>query len=214
MKVKLCGFSDLASVVAAVNARADFIGFVFCSKSVRYVTPEKAAEISQIIPATIAKVAVLADNDLESIKKIYKNLAPQYFQFHGLETPEFLLQIKKIFPEVKIIKAFRISNEQDLTQVKNFEEVSDLFLFDSKALSFEGAVGGTGQVFDWTILSKFKSNRDWFLSGGLNVNNFSEAVKITGAKMIDISSGIEKIRGQKSVELIEQLMRKIKNHAS
>ena len=72
---------------------------------------------------------------------------------------------------------------------------------------------GSGQVFDWKILSGFKSRRDWFLSGGLNVNNVSDAVKITGAKMIDISSGIEKIRGQKSVELIEQLMTKVKNHA-
>ena len=213
MKVKLCGFGDQQSVLAAVNAKVDFIGFVFCSKSVRYIAPERAAEIAQIIPTTIAKVAVLTDNDLENIKKIYQNLAPQYFQFHGSETPEFLRQIKKTFPAVKIIKAFRISSEKDLDWVKNFEEVSDLFLFDSKALSLEGVTGGTGQVFDWKILSEFKSNRDWFLSGGLNINNFSEAVKITGAKMIDVSSGIEKIRGQKSVELIEQLMLKIKNHA-
>lgn len=213
MKVKLCGFSDQQSVVAAVAAKVDFIGFVFCQKSSRYIDPEKVAEIAKIIPPTIAKVAVLANTDLAVIKTIYQNLAPQYFQFHGSETPKFLEKIREIFPKVKIIKAFRISTRQDLKQVRAFEAMSDLFLFDSKPVSSEGALGGSGQVFDWKILSGFKSRRDWFLSGGLNVNNVSDAVKITGAKMIDISSGIEKIRGQKSVELIEQLMTKVKNHA-
>ncbi len=213
MKVKLCGFSDQQSVAAAIAAQADFIGFVFCPKSVRYVTPEKAGEIAKIIPPVIAKVAVFANTDLEVIKKVHQNLAPQYFQFHGTETPGFLQKIREIFPKVKIIKAFRIGNRQDLKEVRAFEAVADLFLFDSKAVSAEGVPGGTGKSFDWKILFGFRSRRDWFLSGGLNVNNFSDAVKITGAKMIDVSSGIEKPRGQKSAELIEQLMTKAKNHA-
>jgi len=212
MKVKLCGFSDQQSVVAAVAAKADFIGFVFCPKSSRYIDPEKVAEISKIVPPTIFKVAVFANNDLSVIKKVYQNLAPQYFQFHGSETPGFLQKVREIFPKVKIIKAFSIADRNDLKQVRFFEPMSDLFLFDSKAQSSQ-ANGGSGKPFDWKILFGFRSRRDWFLSGGITADNFSDAVKITGAKMIDVSSGIEKIRGQKSLELIEQLMKKAKNYA-
>jgi len=212
MKVKLCGFKDQQSVAAAIASKADFIGFVFSEKSPRYIDPENVAEVAKIIPASIAKVAVLANVDLEVIKKIHKNLSPDYFQFHGSETPGFLLKIREIFPKVKIIKAFKIISKQDLKQVRRFENESDLFLFD-KASSKDEVEGGNGKPFDWTILSGFRSRRDWFLSGGLNAENVRDAVKITGAKMIDVSSGIEKTRGQKSAQLIEQLMIKAKNHA-
>jgi phosphoribosylanthranilate isomerase len=212
MKVKLCGFKDQQSVAAAIASKADFIGFVFSEKSPRYIDPENVAEVAKIIPASIAKVAVLANVDLEVIKKIHKNLAPDYFQFHGSETTGFLLKIREIFPKVKIIKAFKIISKQDLKQVRRFENESDLFLFD-KAPSKDEVEGGNGKPFDWTILSGFRSRRDWFLSGGLNAENVRDAVKITGAKMIDVSSGIEKTRGQKSAQLIEQLMIKAKNHA-
>jgi len=212
MKVKLCGFKDQQSVAAAIASKADFIGFVFSEKSPRYIDPENVAEVAKIIPASIAKVAVLANVDLEVIKKIHKNLSPDYFQFHGSETPGFLLKIREIFPKVKIIKAFKIISKQDLKQVRRFENESDLFLFD-KAQSKDEVEGGNGKPFDWTILSGFRSRRDWFLSGGLNAENVRDAVKITGAKMIDVSSGIEKTRGQKSAQLIEQLMIKAKNHA-
>jgi phosphoribosylanthranilate isomerase len=208
MKVKLCGFKDRQSVLAAINANADFIGFVFCPKSPRYVTAEKAAEIAAIIPPTISKVAVLSNIDLEVIKHIYKTLRPDYFQFHGSETPRFLQKIREIFPRVRIIKAFRISTRHDLKQVRDFEREADLFLFDSKV---ETAVGGTGQTFDWKILFGLRTRKNWFLSGGLNANNIVQASKITGARMVDISSGIEKIQGEKSPELIAQLMTKIKS---
>lgn len=211
MKVKLCGFKDRQSVLAAITAGADFIGFVFCQKSPRYVTPEKAAEIAAIIPPTIAKVAVLANIDLEVIKHIYKSLKPDYFQFHGSETPAFLQKIREIFPRVKIIKAFRIGGRHDLKNVRRFENEADFFLFDSKV---DETMGGTGQTFDWKILFGFRSRRNWFLSGGLNVSNVNQAAKITGARMVDISSGIEKVRGEKSPELITQIMAKTKQYAA
>lgn len=214
MKVKLCGFKDRQSVLSAITNGADFIGFVFCEKSARYIDPDKVAEIAKIIPPSIAKVAVLANTDLKVIKKIYQNLAPNYFQFHGSETPAFLQKIREIFPRVKIIKAFRIGDKQDLKQVRRFENESDLFLFDSKSESVDGSSGGSGQSFDWKILFGFRCRRNWFLSGGLNVANVLQAAKITGATMVDISSGIEKVRGEKSAELITQLMTKVKNYAA
>ncbi|MDX2083337.1 MAG: phosphoribosylanthranilate isomerase [Rickettsiales bacterium] len=212
MKIKLCGFTESASVKAAVDNRVDFIGFVFSPKSPRYIDPDKVIEIARIVPPTINKVAVFANTDLEIIKRVYKNLAPQYFQFHGCETPRFLQKIREIFPRVKIIKAFKINSRQDLREVRAFESVSDMFLFDSKPKSSSSDFGGNGHSFDWKILFGFRSRREWFLSGGININNFAAASKISGARFIDISSAIEKNRGEKSIELINELMKKIKSH--
>lgn len=214
MKIKLCGFTDSDSIASAIANKADFIGFIFCPKSPRYVDPDKVADLARPIPPTINKVAVFANTDLEVIKKVYKNLAPQYFQFHGSETPKFLQKIREIFPRVKIIKAFKVANRNDLKDVRSFESVSDMFLFDSKSKSPNTPLGGSGQAFDWKILFGFRSRREWFLSGGIDANNILAAAKITGARMIDISSGIEKNRGEKSAELIEQIMKKAKDHAA
>lgn len=208
MKIKLCGFKDQQSILAAVACRVDFIGFVFCDKSPRYVTAQEAEKISKVIPNNIAKVAVFSNNDLLVIKEVYQHLKPDYFQFHGNETPGFLKKIREIFPRVKIIKAFKIAGRQDLKQIRNFENDADLFLLDSKTV--QG--GGSGQSFDWKILIGFRARRPWFLSGGLNIENVAAAIKMTGAQMIDVSSGIEKVRGEKSVELIQQLIAKVKNY--
>ena len=214
MKVKLCGFTEANSLAEAVANKVAVIGFVFAPDSPRYIDPEKVAALASLVPPTINKVAVFSNTDLEIIKKVYKNLNPQYFQFHGSETPRFLMKIREIFPKVKIIKAFKIANRQDLKDVRSFESVSDMFLFDSKPKLPNAPMGGSGQAFDWKLLFGFRSRREWFLSGGLDVNNALAASKITGARAIDVSSGIEKARGEKSVELIEQLMKKVKSNVA
>lgn len=205
MKVKLCGFTEINSVEMAVACKCDFIGFIFYEKSVRYISVETAAKISASIPSAIAKVAVVVDADMVFLEKILTEFRPDFFQFHGNESIDFLQEVRRKFPLVKIIKAFGITKEKDLEQVENFKNFADIFLLDNK-------VAGSGEKFNWEILKDFHSKKDWFLSGGLNVNNIEEALKITGAKMIDISSGIEKTRGQKSPELIKELMKKIQNY--
>lgn len=206
MLVKLCGFTDEESVLAAIKQKCDFLGFVFYDKSPRYISFENAALISKQVPSSIGKVAVVVDCDFDSLEQISQKFQPDFFQFHGNENLEFLKKARQKFPKIKIIKAFRVAAEADLSQVKIFEDVADFFLFDAKITN---ELGGSGKKFDWKILQNFRSKKDWFLSGGLNVNNIEEALKITGAKMIDISSGIEKIRGKKSPELIEEFMKKI-----
>lgn len=205
MKVKLCGFTEINSVEMAVACKCDFIGFIFYEKSVRYISIEAAAKISASIPSTISKVAVVVDATIEFLEKISAEFHPDFFQFHGNESIDFLQEVRRKFPLVKIIKAFGIAKKTDLEQIKNFENYADIFLLDNK-------VAGSGEKFNWEILKDFHSKKDWFLSGGLNVNNIEEALKISGAKMIDISSGIEKTRGQKSPELIKELMKKIQNY--
>jgi phosphoribosylanthranilate isomerase len=204
IKVKLCGFTEKESLRVAIEAKCDFIGFVFYEKSPRYIALEPASILAQIIPATIAKVAVLVDPDFEFLTKISQKFSPDFFQFHGNENINFLHEVRKRFPKIKIIKAFRISEAKDLEHVKNFEDVADLFLLD-------GAKPGSGKSFKWEMLKNFSTKKNWFLSGGLNADYLDEALKISGAKMIDISSGIEKYPGQKSPELIQELMTKVKN---
>jgi phosphoribosylanthranilate isomerase len=206
MKVKLCGFTDAVSTAAAIAEKCDFLGFVFYNKSPRFITLEHASIIARNIPSSVKKVAVLVNPDFSFLEKISTEFAPDFFQFHGEESVEFLQKARNSFPKIKIIKAFRIQSQSDLSATKDFEEVADLFLFDAK---IDGEFGGSGKKFDWKILQNFHSKKDWFLSGGLNIDNIEEALKISGAKMIDISSGIEKVRGTKSPELIAQLMKKI-----
>ena len=114
------------------------------------------------------------------------------------------MEIKNHF-KIPIIKAFSIKDIQDLGDVDKYESIADLFLFDTKTKNS----GGSGKTFDWKILQNFTTKKDWFLSGGLNTNNIEEALKITNTKMVDLSSGIEEVRGIKSPELIKQFMTKI-----
>jgi phosphoribosylanthranilate isomerase len=207
MKVKLCGFTEKNSLAVAVKEKCDFLGFVFYEKSPRFITPENAALISKDVPKKIGKVAVVADFSLDQLEKILAIFKADFVQFHGEESLDFLKNFKKKFPQIKIVKAFRITKVEDLNQIKNFENLADFFMFDS-------GNGGSGKKFDWEILKNLKTKKDWFLSGGLNAGNIAEAIKITGAKMIDISSGIEKVRGQKSPELIEEFMAKIRQLCS
>ncbi len=204
MKIKLCGFTEIESVKTAIAQKCNFLGFVFYENSPRNISVQKACEIGSKIPKQVFKVAVTVDADFNFLQKIAQNFAPDFFQFHGNESLEFLALAKQKFPKIKIIKAFKICGEQDLVQIKNFENYADFFLLDAKN-------AGSGEKFDWKILQNFISKKDWFLSGGINIDNIEEALK-SGAKMIDISSGIEQIRGKKSSKLIEELMKKAKNY--
>lgn len=203
LKVKLCGFSETTSLQCAIDCGADFIGFVFCDKSPRNVTPTQAQELAKIIPSSVQKVAVVMDADFSLLQDIALHLQPQYFQLHGTETPQRVSEIKKAFPTIKIIKAFAIKQKHDLEQSVDFIDLADIFLFDNIA-------AGSGKNFDFKILQNFSCEKKWFLAGGLNINNINEALQITGAEMIDISSGLEKERGKKSPELIKEFMRELK----
>ena len=204
IKVKLCGFTQKESLRAAIEAKCDFIGFVFYEKSPRHVTIEDASQLASIIPKEIGTVAVLVNPDFDFLTKIAQNLSPDFFQFHGNENVNFLREVREKFPQIKIIKALRVVDNIDLQQIRSFEDVADIFLFDN-------ANPGSGKSFNWEILKDLSMKKDWFLSGGLNINNLDKALQTTDAKMVDISSGIEEFRGQKSVRLIQELTAKIKN---
>jgi len=206
IKVKLCGFSEPSSLLTAVDLKPDFIGFIFHEKSPRHISFEKAQELAKLVPASIAKVAVMVDPNFTDLKNASQSLQPQYFQLHGTQNKTQLLEIKNYFPNIKIIKAIAVSSKKDLEQSVDFLDVADIILFDN-------AVSGSGKSFDWNILKDFHGTKNYFLSGGLNCDNILTALRVTGATMVDVSSGIEKERGKKSDELIIAFMKKIKNVA-
>jgi phosphoribosylanthranilate isomerase len=207
MLVKLCGFTEQLSLEVAIKEGCNFIGFVFCKESIRYISPKDASLIAKSVPLKIPKVAVVVDPNLNFLDEIYQNLLPDFFQFHGNESVDFIRKVKNIFPKIKIIKAFRVSKKIEFDLINSFTSYVDYFLFDSKK-------AGSGESFDWNLLDNLSFKKDWFLSGGINENNLEIVLKNNKVKMIDISSGIERIRGKKSPELIRNLMKKVRNYAT
>ena len=179
MKVKLCGFRDCESLKIAIEKKCDFLGFVFVDKSPRNISVMQARALSDLVPNSIKKVAVVVNSNLEFISQIITNFNPDFLQFHGDEDVEFLKKFRQKFPQVKIIKAFRINEVKDLEGVRAFEDYCDLFLFD-------GQNPGSGKKFNWEILKNFNCKKDWFLSGGINLDNLDEVLKIKGLELISL----------------------------
>ncbi len=204
MKIKLCGFKEESSLKTAIESQIDYIGFIFHENSPRNISLESARNLAKLIPSNIAKVAVTVDKTLNELQEIYDALNPEYFQLHGSENLDYLEQLKNTFPQVKIIKAIAISAKQDLEQIAKYEQITDHILLDNKT-------PGSGQSFDWNLISDLKTKNDFILSGGLNKDNLIDAITKTNAKIVDISSGIEEIRGEKSPKLIKEITTILKN---
>ena len=204
MKIKLCGFTELKTIKTAIDYGCDFLGIVFVKNSIRYVNPEESKKLSSIIPNNIHKVAVIADETLENLQIINQNFQPNFFQLHGKEDVEYIQNLRKKLPNIAIIKAISISEKNDLDKIKNYENYVDYFLLDNKN-------PGSGKAFKWEFLKDFKPAKPYFLSGGINLLNLDEAIKIANPEFIDVSSGIEEIRGFKSSKLIIEILQKIKS---
>ena len=203
LAIKLCGFTNKETVDLAVRCKANFIGFVFYPPSRRFISATKAAQIATDMPKNVKKVAVVVNPEDDDLEQIIQNLKPDFLQLHETDFGR-TVEIKNKF-KTPIIKAFALTKAEDLQQLKQYDEVADYFLFDAK----NKEVGGAGRVFDWNILKDLNTKKEWFLSGGLNAGNIKKALKETGAKMIDLSSGIEEVKGVKSPALIVSLMSKL-----
>jgi len=211
-RVKICGLSTPDTVRASVDAGADYLGFNFFPRSPRYVTPELAAELGRLVPDHVLNVALAVDADNATLDGIVAALKPDILQLHGAETPERLVEIKSRYG-LTLMKAIPISGPEDLEKVALYHDSADLLLFDAKPpKSMENALpGGNGLVFDWSLLAGQKPDTPWMLSGGLTVENVREAIEITGAEAVDVSSGVETGPGQKDPALIEKFIRAAKS---
>ncbi|MFZ3035435.1 MAG: phosphoribosylanthranilate isomerase [Parvibaculum sp.] len=211
-RVKICGLSTPETIKASVDAGADYLGFNFFPRSPRYVTPERAAELARLVPDTVLNVALAVDADNATLDAIVAALKPDILQLHGAETPERLRELKSRYG-LTLMKAIAVSGPEDLEKVALYHDSADLLLFDAKPpKSMENALpGGNGLVFDWSLIAGQRPDTPWMLSGGLTAENVREAIEVTGAEAVDVSSGVEDGPGRKSPELIEKFIRAAKS---
>ena len=206
VKVKICGVKDPDMVAFAAREGADWIGFNFVPQSPRYVTPEAAATLMLGLGKAVP-VALLADADDALVIKVPRLVLP-VIQLHGQEPPERADEVKTLTGR-DIWKAFGVRERSDLGQIRPFTAIDGL-LVDAKAPDGAGMTGGHGAPFDWSILEGWSAPKPWLLAGGLTPENVAEAIQATGAPGVDVSSGVERIRGLKDRELVRAFIRAAK----
>ena len=195
--VKTCGLSDRPAVDAALAGGARFLGFVFFPPSPRDVSPGRAAALSAGLPDGIATVGVVVDPDDEFLDAILSEMRLDYIQLHGNESPA-RAQAVRARTGCRIIKAISVSQASDLARAGDYGESADLILFDAKANAGDTRPGGNARAFDWRLFQAAPPpSTGWLLSGGLDADNIGEAIRITGARAVDVSSGIESAPGRK-----------------
>jgi len=199
---KICGLSTEAAVTAAVAGGAAYLGFVFYPPSPRAVTAERAARVCAGVPEGIARVGLFVDADDDTIAAVLAAAPINLLQFHGGESPERVAEAKTRFGR-PVIKAVAIAGPEDVLAAARYEEVADLLLFDAKPPRRSDALpGGNGLAFDWALIAGRSWRRPWMLSGGLTAEMLPEAVRISGAVAVDVSSGVESRPGEKDLDKI------------
>jgi phosphoribosylanthranilate isomerase len=203
---KICGLSSDAAIAAAVDGGAAYLGFVFYPPSPRAVTAERAAQLCAAVPAGIARVGLFVDADDEMIAAMLAAAPIDILQFHGNESPRRVAEAKLRFDR-KVMKAVSIAGADDLSRAETYQDAADLLLFDAKPPSRPDALpGGNGLAFDWRLIAGREWRLPWMLSGGLTAELLPEAVRISGAACIDVSSGVESRPGEKSLDKIRAFL--------
>ena len=202
--VKICGISTFDIYRHCAEVGVDWIGMVFYARSPRHLEIEHAAALATQADRDIApamrpgRIALVVDADDASLNAIIEHARPDMLQLHGHEPPSRIAEIKQRFG-LPVMPVITVSRKQDIQEAGAVTELADWILFDAQpSTDSDGLPGGTGSSFDWSYLANFKSSTPWMLAGGLNAGNVAQAIKITQAPCVDISSGVEKNRGEKS----------------
>ncbi|MEO6609365.1 MAG: phosphoribosylanthranilate isomerase [Aestuariivirga sp.] len=205
-RVKICGLSTPETMDAALNAGADMVGLVFFERSPRHVSYEKAASLANQARGKARIVALVVDADDERLKSIAELVKPDFFQAHGSETPQRVVEIIRL-TNIPVIRAIKVKDASDIESAKAFTEVAAMILYDAKAPeTLVGALpGGNGLSFDWALLQGSKQSA-FMLSGGLTPDNVAKAIAVTQAPIVDVSSGVEVAPGQKDPDLIRKFI--------
>lgn len=209
LDIKICGLKTDDAVAAALDGGASHIGFIFFAKSPRNIDPVEAGRLRKAAIGRAKAVAVTVDADDATLDAIVAVMKPDFLQLHGHETVERVAQVKARFG-LPVIKAFALRERDDLDQIKPYDGVADMFLFDAKPPKGSELPGGNGVSFDWQLLSALDGQVPYMLSGGLNAANIGAALQATNARGIDISSGVESAPGVKDVSLIKEFFQAVR----
>ncbi|MFA3918570.1 phosphoribosylanthranilate isomerase [Ruegeria hyattellae] len=204
--VKICGLKQADHVHAAAQAGARYIGLNFFPKSPRFVDPEQARSLAEAVPMGVAKVAVTVKATDEELDRITAAVPLDMLQLHGGESVERVSDVKARYG-LPVIKVIGVADAGDFEQIDLFSDVADQFLIEAKPPKDAPMPGGLGLRFDWRLLAGRKYwRKPWMLAGGLTPENVQEAIRMTGATQVDVSSGVETSSGVKDVALIRQFV--------
>ena len=201
--VKICGITSERDLKAAQELGANFVGFVLEEKSKRFINLERLELLSRLVNKPLKSVALLVDPSNYFLERLLMIPKVDYIQLHGDESPARVQEIAKI-TSVPLIKAIGVEKENDLLNIRSYENLVDYILLDSKEKGH--LFGGRGIRFNWNIIRGFNFKKPWFLAGGLDANNVIDAMKSTGAKMLDVSTGVENTPGKKNFDKMRKFI--------
>lgn len=199
--VKICGLKTPEALDTALDSGADQVGFVFFPPSPRHLGIEAMGALGSRVKGHAGKVALTVNATDEMLHDIVEALKPDMLQLHGNETPDRVVAIRTRF-RLPVMKALAISERKDLSPIRLYASVADRLLFDARAPQGATRPGGLGRTFDWTLLKDIDRAIPFMLSGGLDAGNVAEAIAITRAPGVDVSSGVEKAPGVKDSDKI------------
>lgn len=206
IRVKICGLTRPEDVEAAVAAEAGYLGFNFFPRSPRYVSFETARELALRVPPGVVKVALTVDEDMEFLARLTDAVPLDMLQLHGSETPEQVAAVKARFG-LPVMKVLGIGDAGDLAQIDRFAAVADQLLVDTKPPKGADRPGGNAVAFDWSLVAGRRWAVPWMLAGGLTPDNVARAIAQTGARQVDVASGVEYAPGIKDAGLIHAFIR-------
>ena len=201
IRVKICGLTRRADVVAAVVARAAYVGFVFFEKSPRHLTLSRAKTLALDVPAGLCKVALTVNASDDALEALLEEVPIDMLQLHGQESPERVSEIRARFG-LPVMKALGVADEGDLAAIEGHARAADQLLIDAKPPKDAHLPGGNGLAFDWRLIAGRRWSLPWMLAGGLTPENVAQAVRLTGARQIDVSTGVESAPGVKDAARI------------
>ncbi|MHC2623418.1 phosphoribosylanthranilate isomerase [Bradyrhizobium huanghuaihaiense] len=204
--VKICGLSTRETLQTALDAGADMVGFVFFPPSPRHLSLELGRDLGRQVKQRALKVALTVDADDATLDNIMDALSPDIFQLHGKESVARLRDIKQKYGR-PVMKAVPVATAADLAVLPGYAAVADRILFDARAPKDATRPGGLGAPFDWHLLENLDLKLPYMVSGGLHADNVAEALRVTGAGGVDVSSGVESAPGVKDPEMIKAFIR-------
>lgn len=206
IRVKICGLRTLADVAAVSAAGAAYAGFVFFPKSPRHLSIAQARELTLAAPMGLAKVALVVDADDALLDAITEAMPLDMLQLHGVESPDRVAEVRARYG-LPVMKAVGVADEGDLAAVFDYSLVADQILVDAKPPKNAALPGGNGLSFDWRLVAQRRWLRPWMLAGGLTPDNVAEAIRLTNARQVDVSSGVESAPGVKDAGRISAFVR-------
>ncbi|MGB6794148.1 MAG: phosphoribosylanthranilate isomerase [Pseudolabrys sp.] len=206
LSIKICGLRTPQALDVALDSGADLVGFVFFAPSPRHLGLEAARTLGQRVQGRAGKVALTVDANDDTLLDIVAALKPDMLQFHGSESPDRVIAVRTRFG-LPVMKALPVAERKDLSQTRQYAQVVDRLIFDARAPKDTTRPGGLGKAFDWTLLKDLNVGMPFMLSGGLDAGNVAEALRITRAPGVDVSSGVERAPGEKDPEKIQAFIR-------